>query len=69
MRCVVGLVAGWPVQDGVVPALQGPIPTKLLSGADLSWLVGIIVAGGVYLAVGRRVAPAPVPQPTGRGRR
>jgi len=66
---LVGLVAGWSVEDGLVPALQGPISTKLLSGADLSWLVGIVVAGGVYLALGRRVAPAPVPQPTGSARR
>ena len=60
---VVGLVAGWSVEDGLVPALQGPISTKLLSGADLSWLVGIIVAGGVYLAIGQRVVPAAVPRP------
>ena len=66
---LVGLAAGWSVEDGLVPALQGPISTKLLSGADLSWLVGIVVAGGVYLAVGRRVAPAPVPQPMGGARR
>jgi NCS1 nucleoside transporter family len=60
---LVGLVAGWSVEDGLVPALQGPISTKLLSGADLSWLVGIVVAGGLYLVLGRRtetvvVAPA-----------
>src|SRR6266403_4663553 len=61
---VVGLVAGWSVEDGLVPALQGPISTKLLSGADLSWLVGIVVAGGAYLLLGRRVVPAPVPRPT-----
>jgi purine-cytosine permease-like protein len=60
---VVGLVAGWSVEDGLVPALQGPISTKLLSGADLSWLVGIVVAGGVYLAIGQRVVPAAVPRP------
>jgi purine-cytosine permease-like protein len=52
-----GLVAGWLVQDGLVPALQGPISTKLLAGADLSWLAGIVVAGGLYLALGRRTAP------------
>ena len=62
---VVGLAAGWSVEDGLVPALQGPISTKLLSGADLSWLVGIVVAGGAYLLLGRRVVPAPVPRPTG----
>jgi NCS1 nucleoside transporter family len=66
---VVGLVAGWSVEQGLVPALKGPISTKLLGGADLSWLVGIVVAGGAYLAFGRRVATAPVPQPTGAGRR
>jgi cytosine/uracil/thiamine/allantoin permease len=65
---VLGLIAGWSVEDGLVPALQGPISTKLLGGADLSWLVGIVVAGGAYLILGRRVAPAPVPQPMG-GRR
>jgi NCS1 nucleoside transporter family len=66
---VVGLVAGWSVEQGLVPALQGPISTKLLGGADLSWLVGIVVAGGAYLLIGRRVVPAAVPQPTGAARR
>jgi cytosine/uracil/thiamine/allantoin permease len=66
---VVGLVAGWSVEDGVVPALQGPISTKLLSGADLSWLVGIVVAGGVHLVIGRRVVPAHVPPSMGGARR
>jgi len=61
---LVGLVAGWSVEDGLVPALQGPISTKLLSGADLSWLVGIVVAGAVYLAIGARVVAA-VPRPMG----
>src|SRR5690349_22276792 len=60
---VVGLVAGWSVEDGLVPALQGPISTKLLSGADLSWLVGIVVAGGVYLLLSQRVMSTPVPRP------
>jgi NCS1 nucleoside transporter family len=56
-----GLIAGWSVQDGLVPALQGPISTGLLGGADLSWLVGILVSGGVYLALDRRPVPATVP--------
>jgi NCS1 nucleoside transporter family len=56
----VGLIAGWSVEDGLVPALQGPIATGLLGGADLSWLVGILLAGGLYLALGRRVATAPM---------
>jgi len=61
---LVGLVAGWSVVHGLVPALQGPISTRLLSGADLSWLVGIVVAGAVYLAIGARVVAA-VPRPMG----
>ena len=65
---VVGLVAGWSVEDGLVPALQGPISTKLLSGADLSWLVGIVVAGGLYLVLGRRTEPLVVPQAMRGGR-
>jgi purine-cytosine permease-like protein len=53
-----GLIAGWSVQDGLVPALQGPI-SGLFGGADLSWLLGIVVAGGVYLAMDRRTVAAP----------
>lgn len=56
---IVGLIAAWSVQDGLVPALQGPISINLLGGADLSWLVGIVVAGGVYLALDRRIATVP----------
>jgi len=57
---LVGLVAGWLFQDGLVPALQGPISLGLLGGADLSWLVGIGVAGAVYLALSARFATAPM---------
>jgi NCS1 nucleoside transporter family len=53
---LVGLVAGWSVEDGLVPALRGPISTGLLGGADLSWLIGIVFAGAAYLAFGRRSA-------------
>jgi len=51
--------SGWSVEDGRMPALQWPISTKLLGGADLSWLVGIVVAGSVYLLSSR--APWPLP--------
>jgi len=57
---LVGLVAGWSVQDGLVPAFQGPISIGLLGGADLSWLAGIAVAGGLYLALSQRVVTAPM---------
>jgi nucleobase:cation symporter-1, NCS1 family len=56
-----GLVAGWLFQDGLVPALQGPISTGLLGGADLSWLAGIVVAGGVYLGLEQRRVKAATP--------
>jgi cytosine/uracil/thiamine/allantoin permease len=56
---VVGLIAGWMFEFGLVPALQGFVSKNLLEGADLSWLVGIVVAGGVYLVGMRGRAPAP----------
>ena len=59
-----GLVAGWSFQDGLVPALQGPI-SGLLDGADLSWLFGIVVAGAVYLAIGGRSVRTPAMVATG----
>ncbi len=65
---VVGLAAGWSVEDGLVPALQGPISTRLLGGADLSWLVGIAVAGGIYVAMaGRSTAVHGEPRSTRQG--
>src|ERR1700719_1537307 len=54
---LVGLAAGWSFQDGLVPALQGPL-SGLLGGADLSWLAGIVIAGAVYLVLSRRVVGA-----------
>jgi cytosine/uracil/thiamine/allantoin permease len=60
---LVGLVAAWSVQYGLVAPLQGPISKSLLGGADLSWLAGIVVAGGVYLALARSAAPAAAPAP------
>jgi NCS1 nucleoside transporter family len=47
---VVGLVGGWLFEYGLVGPLQGLISSKLLQGADLSWLVGMGLAGAVYLA-------------------
>jgi cytosine/uracil/thiamine/allantoin permease len=61
---LVGLVAGWSLEDGLVPALQGPI-SGMLGGADLSWLAGIFVAGGVYLAIGGRAVTSPSVAMTG----
>jgi purine-cytosine permease-like protein len=62
-----GLAAGWSVEDGLVGPLQGPISLGLLGGADLSWLFGIVVSGGAYLILSKRVT-APVAMATGAGR-
>lgn len=48
-----GLVGGWLFEFGLVGPLQGYFSSHFLQGADLSWLVGIVVAAGVYL-VGMR---------------
>jgi hypothetical protein len=53
----VGLAAGWSLEDGLVPALQGPL-SGLMNGADLSWLAGIVLSGISYLILGGRVATA-----------
>jgi NCS1 nucleoside transporter family len=60
---LVGLAAGWSVEDGLVSALQGPISTGLLGGADLSWLVGIVVSGVLYLILSPSAVPVPVASP------
>lgn len=56
---LIGLIAGWSFEDGLMPALQGPVSTGLLGGADLSWFMGMVVSGGLYLALERR-ATAPL---------
>src|SRR5215469_1829402 len=65
---LIGLVAGWSVENGLVRALQGPISTRLLGGADLSWLVGIVVAGALYLILSPSRATVGVPRPVGGNR-
>jgi NCS1 nucleoside transporter family len=51
---LLGLVAGWLVQDGLVPEFQGPISINMLGGADLSWLAALAVAAVVYLVLSGR---------------
>ncbi|MEV5574729.1 cytosine permease [Spirillospora sp. NPDC052269] len=56
---LLGALATWTFQYGIPEALQGP-GAKALGGIDLSWLAGVVVAGGLYLVLSRRRAPAPV---------
>jgi NCS1 family nucleobase:cation symporter-1 len=48
-----GILAGWSWQNGLVPAMQGPVATAL-GNSDFSWLSGSIVAGGLYYVLARR---------------
>jgi NCS1 nucleoside transporter family len=58
---VIGLAAGWLFEFGLVTPLQGLVSKHLLKGADLSWLVGMVVAGGIYVVGMRSRATNPVP--------
>ena len=51
---LLGLVAGWLVQDELVPEFQGPISINMLGGADLSWLAALAVAAVAYLVLSGR---------------
>jgi len=46
---LLGLVGGWLFEFGLVGPLQGYISKHFLSGGDLSWLVGMALAAGVYV--------------------
>ncbi len=60
---IIGLIAGWLFEYGLVWELQGYVSKHLMNGADLSWLVGLVVAGGIYLVGMRNRATAPAAQP------
>lgn len=55
---VLGMVAAlmWINAGTAVPAYQGPLSKHFpgLQGGDLSWLIGIVVGGGVYYLLARR---------------
>jgi nucleobase:cation symporter-1, NCS1 family len=61
---LLGLVAGWAWQYGLVSFMQGPI-AKATNNVDVSWLTGILVSGGLYyvlnpmMAKGKAETPAP----------
>ncbi len=49
---VLGAVAAWSFEYGQVGWMQGPA-AKAIGNIDLTWLVGAVVAGVVYLVLGR----------------
>src|SRR5207249_3590256 len=68
-RTVIAPIAGIVGYLVTIYFVFQPSFAKAFDNWMLGLLLGIVVAGGVYLAVGRRVAPAPVPQATGGMRR
>ena len=63
---LVGLVAGWSWEYGLVDFMQGPV-AKATNNTDLSWLAAFVVSGGLYsilrpiLAKEDRPKAAPTP--------
>src|ERR1700678_1084174 len=65
---LLGIAAEIPFMNASYPKFEGPAASAL-SGADISWLVGFVIAGVLYYALRpasgstgrsrRRVAPAP----------
>jgi nucleobase:cation symporter-1, NCS1 family len=47
IAALVGLVAGWSWEYGLVDFFQGPI-AKATNNTDLSWLAAFVVSGGLY---------------------
>jgi nucleobase:cation symporter-1, NCS1 family len=44
---IVGLVAGWSWEYGLVSFMQGPV-AKATNNLDLSWLAAFVISGGLY---------------------
>ncbi len=55
---LIGLVVTWMFLYGLVEPLQGPI-ARALNGLDLSWLAGMLTAGGLYYALHKIGLTAP----------
>jgi hypothetical protein len=49
---VLGLLAGWSWEYGLVGPMQGPI-AKATGNMDFSWAAGMLVAGGLYWLLAR----------------
>jgi purine-cytosine permease-like protein len=47
IAAVVGLVAGWAWEYGLVGFMQGPL-ARATNNIDLSWLAAFVVSGGLY---------------------
>jgi NCS1 nucleoside transporter family len=65
---LVGLVAGWSWQYGLVEFMQGPI-AKATNNTDLSWLAAFVVSGALYYflrpILAKEQPPRAAPTPAG----
>jgi nucleobase:cation symporter-1, NCS1 family len=57
-----GIAAEIPFMNASYPKFEGPA-AHALSGADISWLVGFVVAAALYYLTVQRHATGPVPEP------
>jgi nucleobase:cation symporter-1, NCS1 family len=67
LALVLGLIAGWAWQYGLVSELQGPI-AKGLGNTDFSWAMGMIVAGGLYWILAANRVRSSTPESEGMAR-
>ena len=62
IAALVGLVAGWAWEYGLVSFFQGPI-AKATNNIDLSWLAAFVVSGGLYYVLRPILAKEQRPEP------
>jgi NCS1 family nucleobase:cation symporter-1 len=66
IAAVVGLVAGWSWEYGLVEFMQGPI-ARATNNTDLSWLAAFVVSGALYYILrpllAREEQPTEAPTP------
>jgi purine-cytosine permease-like protein len=58
ITAVVGLVAGWAWEYGLVSFMQGPL-AKATNNTDISWLAAFVVSGGLYYVLRPSLAKEP----------
>jgi nucleobase:cation symporter-1, NCS1 family len=59
---LIGIAVEIPFMNASYPQFEGPAASAL-SGADISWLVGFVIAGGLYYLVTPRDTAARAPRP------
>jgi purine-cytosine permease-like protein len=68
VAALVGLIAGWSWEYGLVDFFQGPL-AKATNNTDLSWLAAFVVSGGLYYILrpilAKEEQPAAAATPTG----